>query len=152
MRPALAAACQNPWEIQQFGCNEDQNPWKIQQSWFHSRPKSLENTPGKYSSLGSTADRSPWKYSSFGSTRTEIPRNIRCGEKPRSSLTLQSLLFSISLLFVFRFSLLFLAFFLPFPRILGVPRREKPLLFLGKNPCFFQKSKVWRVRAWNTTL
>ena len=49
--------------------------------------------------------------------------------------------------FVFRFSLLFLALFLPVPRILGVPRREKPLLFLGKNPCFFQKSKGWRVRA-----
>ena len=47
---------------------------------------------------------------------------------------------------VFRFSLLFLAFFLPFPRILGVPRREKPLLFWGKNPCVFQKSKGRRVR------
>ena len=49
--------------------------------------------------------------------------------------------------FVFRFSLVFCAFFLSFPRILGVPRREKHLLFLGKNPCFFQKSKDWRVRA-----
>ena len=45
------------------------------------------------------------------------------------------------------FSLLFLAFFLPSPRILGVPRREKPLLFWGKTPCFFQKSKGWRVRV-----
>ena len=49
--------------------------------------------------------------------------------------------------FVFRFSLPFCAFFLSFPRILGVPRREKPLLFRGKTPCFFQKSKDWRVRG-----
>ena len=57
--------------------------------------------------------------------------------------------------FVFRFSLLFCAFFLPFPRILGVPRREKPLAFLGKNPCFFQKSKDWgvfRVKLINISL
>ena len=58
------------------------------------------------------------------------------------TLTLQSLLFSISLLFSFSdFPCFFLAFFLSFPRILGVPRREKPLLFLGKNPCFFQKKQ-----------
>ena len=43
--------------------------------------------------------------------------------------------------FFFRFSLLFLAFFLPFPRILGVPRREKPLLFLGENPAFSKKAR-----------
>ena len=44
--------------------------------------------------------------------------------------------------FVFRFSLLFLAFFLLFPRILGVPRREKPLLFWGKTLAFFKKARV----------
>ena len=50
--------------------------------------------------------------------------------------------------FVFRFSLLFCAFFLSFPRILGVPRREKPLLFWGKTLAFFfPKSKDWRVRV-----
>ena len=49
--------------------------------------------------------------------------------------------------FVFRVSLLFLAFFFLFPRILGVPRRERPLLFWGKNPCFSKKGKVWRVRG-----
>ena len=59
------------------------------------------------------------------------------------SLTLQSLLFSISLLFfVFRFSLLFCAFFLPFPRILGVPRGGKPLLFWGKTLAFSKKARV----------
>ena len=64
------------------------------------------------------------------------------------SLTLQSLLFSISLLFSFSdFPCFFCAFFSPFPRISGVPRREKHLLFSGKNPCFFQKSKGWRVRV-----
>ena len=65
------------------------------------------------------------------------------------TLTLQSLLFSISLLFsFFRFSLLFLCVFPLFSRILGVPRREKPVLF-GKNPCFFsKKARIdWRVRA-----
>ena len=41
--------------------------------------------------------------------------------------------------FVFRFSLLFLAFFLPFPRILRVPRREKPLLFWGETLAFSKK-------------
>ena len=49
--------------------------------------------------------------------------------------------------FVFRFPLLFCAFCLPSPRILGVPQREKPLLFSGL-PCFFsKKSKGWRVRV-----
>ena len=43
--------------------------------------------------------------------------------------------------FVFRFSLLFLAFCLPFPRILGVPRREKPLLFWGKTLAFSKKAR-----------
>ena len=38
------------------------------------------------------------------------------------------------------------AFVLPFPRILGVPRREKPLLFSGVSLAFFQKSKGWRIR------
>ena len=51
-----------------------------------------------------------------------------------SSLTLQSLLFSISLLFfVFRFPQLFRAFFLSFPRILG------GVAFLGGFPSFFSK-------------
>ena len=40
---------------------------------------------------------------------------------------------------VFRFPLLFCAFFLPFPRILGVPRREKPLLFFGASLAFTKK-------------
>ena len=35
--------------------------------------------------------------------------------------------------------MLFCAFFLPFPRILGVPRREKPLLFSGFPLLFFKK-------------
>ena len=41
--------------------------------------------------------------------------------------------------FVFRFPLLFCAFFLSFPRILGVPRREEPLHFLGFPWLFFPK-------------
>ena len=43
----------------------------------------------------------------------------------------------------------FCAFFLPFPRILGVPRREKPLLFCGVSLALFlvaKKSKGWRIR------
>ena len=44
--------------------------------------------------------------------------------------------------FVFRFPLLFCAFFLSFPRILGVPRREKPLLFWGKTLAFSKKARV----------
>ena len=47
--------------------------------------------------------------------------------------------------FFFRFSLLSLACFLPFPRILGVPRREKPLPFFlkkkTKKPCFSKKAR-----------
>ena len=49
--------------------------------------------------------------------------------------------------FVFRFSLLFCAFFLPFSRDFRGSAKRKTLAFLGKNPCFFQKSKDWRVRA-----
>ena len=44
--------------------------------------------------------------------------------------------------FVFRFSLLFCAFFLPFPGILGVPRGGKPLLFWGKTLAFSKKARV----------
>ena len=59
-----------------------------------------------------------------------------------SPLTLQSLLFLISLLFSFSdFPCFFWAFFLPFPRILGVPRREKPLLFFGVSLVFFKKKQ-----------
>ena len=62
----------------------------------------------------------------------------------QNSLTLQSLLFSISLLFwFFRFSLPFCAFF-PFancPRILGVLRREKPLLF-GVFRALLKKARI----------
>ena len=60
---------------------------------------------------------------------------------------LQSLLFFDFLaFFVFRCPLLFGAFVLSFPEILGVPRREKPLLFPGF-PLLLQKSKGWRVRV-----
>ena len=44
--------------------------------------------------------------------------------------------------FVFRFSLLFCAFFLSFPRILGVPRREKTLAFWGKTLAFSKKARI----------
>ena len=47
---------------------------------------------------------------------------------------------------VFFLFLAFLAFFLPFPSILGVPQREKPLLFWGFPLLSFQRSKGWRVR------
>ena len=67
-------------------------------------------------------------------------------EKP--PLTLKLLLSSISLLFRFPIFLVFLYVIASFLRILGVPRREKLLLFRGF-PCLFslQKSKGWRVRA-----
>ena len=42
---------------------------------------------------------------------------------------------------VFRFPLLFWAFFLSFPRLLGVPRREKPLFLLGEKPLLFPKKQ-----------
>ena len=59
-------------------------------------------------------------------------------------LTLQSLLFSFSMLFSFSDfpCFFFCAFFLSFPRISGVPRREKPLLFSGFPLLFFKKARV----------
>ena len=57
-------------------------------------------------------------------------------------LTLQSLFFFDFLAFFrFRFPLLFCAFFLSFPRILGVPRREKPPCIFRGFPCFFSKKQ-----------
>ena len=44
--------------------------------------------------------------------------------------------------FCFPIFLAFLAFFLPFPRILGVPRREKPLLLWGKKTLVFFPKKA----------
>ena len=64
------------------------------------------------------------------------------------TLTLQSLLFS-SISLLFWFSLLFLAFSCVFPLFSKDFRgsaKRKTLAFLGENPCFFQKSKDWRVR------
>ena len=61
------------------------------------------------------------------------------------TLTLQSLLFSISLLFLFSdFPCFLVRFSSLFPRILGVPRSEKPLLFWGKPLAFSKKSKDWK--------
>ena len=61
-------------------------------------------------------------------------------------LTLQSLLFSFSLLFCLPTIIAFYVCFLSFPRILGVLRREEPLLFFGVSLAFFPKSS-WRVRV-----
>ena len=44
--------------------------------------------------------------------------------------------------FVFRFSLLFCAFFLSFPRILGVSAKRKTLAFLGKTLAFYKKARI----------
>ena len=70
-------------------------------------------------------------------------------EALKTSILPFSLLFSISLLFSFSDfpCFFFVAFPLSFPRILGVPQREKPLLFSGFPLLFFQKSKGWRVRV-----
>ena len=56
-----------------------------------------------------------------------------------TSLTLQSFFFDFLALFCFPISLAFSCVFLSFPRILGVPRREKPLLFFGVPLAFFKK-------------
>ena len=40
------------------------------------------------------------------------------------------------------FPCFFCAFFLSFPRILGIPRREKPLLFWGKTLAFSKKARI----------
>ena len=56
------------------------------------------------------------------------------------TLTLQSLFFSISLLFSFSdFPCFFVGFFLCFPRILGVPRFF--FFFFGENPLLFPKKQ-----------
>ena len=81
----------------------------------------------------------------YGGTFAQSYSVSRFGpEGPESlSLTLQSLLFSISLLFSLSdFPCSLGAFFLPFPRILGVPRREKPLLFWGKTLAVSKKARV----------
>ena len=74
----------------------------------------------------------------------EKPLNTSMSEKSLNTLTLLfSLLFSISLLFSFSdfLAFFFAAFFLPSPRIVGVPRREKPLPFSGFPLLFFFKKQ-----------
>ena len=51
--------------------------------------------------------------------------------------------------FVLRFSLLFCAFLLSFPRISRVLQRGKSSLFSGDPRFFCQKSKDWRVRVFS---
>ena len=75
-----------------------------------------------------------WSYFKFGVDLSDIEFS------GVSALTLQSLLFSIALLFLFSdFPCFFGAFLLSFAGILGVPRREKPLLFWGKALAFPKK-------------
>ena len=69
-----------------------------------------------------------------------------------NTLTLQSLLFSISLLFSFSDFLAFSCVFPSFSKDFRGSAKRKTLACLGKNPCFFQKSKVWRVRVQNPQL
>ena len=64
----------------------------------------------------------------------------------QSTLTLQSLLFSISLLFSFSDFLAFLCVFPPSSKDFRGSAKRKTLAFFGGFPCFFQKSKGWRVR------
>ena len=73
-------------------------------------------------------------------------KKINCPDPPILAF------FDFLAFFVFRFSLLYCVFFLSFPRISGVPRREKTLAFLGKKKTlaflkFSKKGKDWRVRV-----
>ena len=80
--------------------------------------------------------------------RTLSPKPLLSAGFLAISLTLQSLLFWISLLFfLFRLSLFCCAFFLSFPRILGVPQREKPLLF-GGFPLLFPNKQGSEGQDW----
>ena len=75
--------------------------------------------------------------------------DCRCARDPNPDPPILAFFDFFAFFFVFRFSLLFCAFFLPFPRISRVPRREKPLLFFRANPCFFLfLQKGWRVREY----
>ena len=72
-----------------------------------------------------------------------ITKGVFSLEEPLESLKTLTLLNSLAFFdflafFVFRFPS---AFLLSFPRILGLPRTEKPLLFPGFPFLFFQKSK-----------
>ena len=83
-----------------------------------------------------------WDLSAIWAPRFEITSDLRFAIWS-ISLTLQSLLFFDFLaFFVFRFPLLFWAFFLSFPRILGVPRREKTLVFFRVSLAFSKKARV----------
>ena len=76
----------------------------------------------------------------------EIFRKLRFIASPDPPFCLAFLDFLV----LFSFSDFFLAFCCVFPSFskdfMGSAKR-KTLAFLGKNPCFFQKSKVWRVRV-----
>ena len=62
------------------------------------------------------------------------------------ALTLQSLFFRFPCFFRFA-TLLFLCIFPSFSKDFRVSAKRKTLAFFGKSPCFFQKSKGWRVRV-----
>ena len=98
--------------------------WEILESALGSAP---ESALGNRGAPGGCSQECSGK---LGVLQEVLPRVLFL-LTPTETLTLQSLLFRFPcFFFVFRFSLLFLAFFLPFPRILEVPRRKK-------NPCFF---------------
>ena len=90
----------------------------------------------------------PQKSRSFRDKRLQCHIAMAgCDGNRCPSLTLQSLLFSIPLLFLFSdFPCFFRVFFPSFSKDFK-PRREKPLLFSGFPLFFFKKSKGWRVRV-----
>ena len=73
-------------------------------------------------------------------------KNRESPKKDKKALTLQSLLFSISLIFSFSDFPCFSCVFPSFSKDFRGSAKRETLAFLGKNPCFFQKSKGWRVR------
>ena len=89
-----------------------------------------------------------WCVAGVGFNSNRARRTAAKHQKPKfcQTLTLQSLLFSISLLFSFSdFPCFFLRFSFLFQGFEGF-RKERNPCFFGANPCFFQKSKGWRVR------
>ena len=110
---------------------------------FHHRDRSpgisAENLSRQLQILSGIPINFPLQIQISGSKRNSVIISATTVHK-KTTLTLQSLLFSISLLFSLSdFPCFFGAFFLSFPRISGVPQREQLLLFSWVSLAFSKK-------------
>ena len=123
-------------------------------SWGKSQEgNALRAFPGSFRNFSGISSGKSQPYWGYGPLCRKMG-NPGLGKRKSPSLKVSSTLTLRSLFFfffrfpfcVFQFPLFFSALFLSFPRILGVPRREKPVFFSGFPSHFSKRARVGQGR------